>query len=209
MPPLGALDLPRPTRRAARCQPREVVSTYTKGAPVTFNFKDLSPTIRGHMISEITADLGGNKLYISDNLNPAGQKQYAALLLQAATSGSEGTLATALQGHLNTHEKPRVNSKTGVTTQPTMRINAHEMLAEGEFNRFYMRAICIEAIAKNLQTVTVYRAKAVANARSESMARVGTSVSAIDLLKDLRASVGIDTHLGLPPGPNSGLSIHL
>jgi len=40
-----------------------------------------------------------------------------------------------------------------------MRRNAHEMLAEGEFNRFYIRALCARAIEDGLPEVTVYRAK--------------------------------------------------
>jgi hypothetical protein len=55
----------------------------------------------------------------------------------------------------------------------------------------------------------VYRAKAVEHARSESQQKIGSCVAAEPLLRDLRTHVGVDTALGLPPGPNSGLSVHL
>lgn len=90
-----------------------------------------------------------------------------------------------------------------------MRSNAHEMLAEGEFNRFYIRAICLRAIEDGISEVVVYRAKRVQHARSESERKIGQLVSAEPLLRDLREHPGADTALGLPPGPNSGLSIQL
>jgi hypothetical protein len=42
------------------------------------------------------------------------------------------------------------------------------MLAEGEFNRFYIRALCVRAIEDGLPEVIVYRAKEVQSARPES-----------------------------------------
>ena len=90
-----------------------------------------------------------------------------------------------------------------------MRSNAHEMLAEGEFNRFYIRALCARAIEDGLSGVIVFRAKAVQNARSASEQMLGQTMPAAALLSDLRNSPGVDTALGLPPGPNSGLSVRL
>ena len=90
-----------------------------------------------------------------------------------------------------------------------MRSNAHEMLAEGEFNRFYIRALCLRAIEDGMAQVIVYRAKAVQNARSESERKIGQGVPVEALLRDLRTHPGVDTALGLPPGPNSGLSVRL
>lgn len=57
--------------------------------------------------------------------------------------------------------------------------------------------------------MTVYRAKEVANPRAESMALIGRSLPVTQLLDDLRVNIGTDTALGLPPGPNSGLSVTL
>jgi hypothetical protein len=90
-----------------------------------------------------------------------------------------------------------------------MRVNAHEMLAEGEFNRFYIRAICLRAIEDGVPEVIVYRAKPVEHARAESEQKIGKGVAPEALLRDLRAHPGIDTALGLPQGPNSGLSVYL
>ncbi len=82
-------------------------------------------------------------------------------------------------------------------------------MAEGEFNRFYARGLCRRAIAEGIEALVVYRAKEVVNPRAESVALIGKSLPAKQLLEDLRAHIGTDTALGLPPGPNSGLSVKL
>jgi hypothetical protein len=90
-------------------------------------------------------------------------------------------------------------------------VTAAQTMAEGEFNRYYARGVCIRALAETGSdaTVTVYRARESANARSASVALIGTTPSAAALLEDLRTHIGMDTALRLPPGPNSGLSVHL
>jgi len=90
-----------------------------------------------------------------------------------------------------------------------MRSNAHTMLAEGQFNTFYIRGLCVRAKADGISEVVVYRAKDVQNPRPESVQKIGQRVSVDALLADLRQNKGIDSALGLPPGPNSGLSVHL
>jgi hypothetical protein len=90
-----------------------------------------------------------------------------------------------------------------------MRINAHEMLAEGEFTRFYIRGLCLRAIEDRIPAVIIYRAKHVENARSASAEKIGSAHAPALLLADLREHLGLDTALGLPPGPNSGLCAKL
>jgi hypothetical protein len=55
----------------------------------------------------------------------------------------------------------------------------------------------------------VYRAKAVMVPRADSQAMIGIMIDAKALLADLRIHQGVDTALGLPNGPNSGLSVRL
>ncbi len=90
-----------------------------------------------------------------------------------------------------------------------MPLNASTMLCEGEFNRFYIRAVCLKAINLNQELITVYRARESANPRSTSIELENTTFSAKDLLNDLRVNIGVDTAFGLPPGPNSGMSVKL
>jgi hypothetical protein len=83
------------------------------------------------------------------------------------------------------------------------------MLAEGEFNRFYVRGLCLRAIDEGIDRLVIYRAKAVEEPRPDSNRRIGRSVNPRTLLDDLRRNAGVDTALGIPPGPNSGLSVKL
>jgi hypothetical protein len=83
-------------------------------------------------------------------------------------------------------------------------------LAESEFNRYYIRALARRAIEDGIQELVVYRAKPVQNPRPESEARVETAIPPQDLLDDLRAHLGDERPtLGVPSGPNSGLSVRL
>lgn len=173
------------------------------------NYRNLDDRTRMLMLAEIDRDISASTLYLSDNLSEQGKKKYPELLRGAAQSGNDDTLAIAIREHLNSHEKPRRLKAGGISKPPIMRINAHEMLAEGEFNRFYIRAICARAIQDGISGVVVFRAKVVKNARSASEQVIGQTMPAVTLLNDLRSSPGIDTALGLPPGPNSGLSVQL
>lgn len=86
-------------------------------------------------------------------------------------------------------------------------VTAPDTLAEGEFNRFYSRGVCVDVLAANGSTVEVYRGKAVTNPRARSQALIGRVLPAAALLGDLRTSIGVETAMGLPPGPNSGLTV--
>jgi len=172
-------------------------------------YRNLDERTRKLMLAEIERDIKANTLFLSDNLNPQGKDDYPNLIRDAAMSGSDVTLASDISSRLNTHEKPRKLKSGGFSKPPVMRSNAHEMLAEGEFNRFYIRAVCLRAIEDGISQVVVYRGKSVQHARLESERKIGQHVAPEPLLQDLRAHPGVDTALGLPPGPNSGLSVHL
>lgn len=176
---------------------------------MAFDLVNLDEQARRFMLEEVELDITADRLYVSSRLSPQGVADYPSLLKQAVTSGNETTLAAALRssGRLNrTLERKKPGG--GVTTV-AMPVNAPETLAEGEFNRFYVRGLCRRALAEGLREVVVYRAKEVANPRPESQMKIGTKLSAQALLDDLRRNPGVDTALGLPSGPNSGLSVKL
>ncbi len=161
------------------------------------------------MLEEIDADIGNRRLYESPRLSVAGQRDYPDLLKRAAASYDADWLAAELRrnSRLNTTEQRR-KPKGGYTTV-NVPITAAETLAEGEFNRFYLRGLCRRAIDNGIPSLVIYRAKPVANPRPESVAKESTNIDPKALLTDLRSNPGVDTALGLPPGPNSGLSARL
>lgn len=157
------------------------------------------------MLEEVKRDVNNDRLYMSARLNDNGKKIYKKLLEKAITNGDERTLAKDLLDSdcFNKFEQRKIK---GVNTQAKVPYNANEVLAAGEFNRFYIRALCLISL-ENHETLEIYRAKKVSHARSVSESMIGKEIDATKTLEDLRKNIGIDASLNLPPGPNSGLSV--
>lgn len=172
-----------------------------------FNFENLDEQTRDLMALEIKTDIDSNQLYFSKRFNENGHQLYAELLFDIVSNGDEETLATALKVNNCFADKEPRNSKNGITYAKVPE-TANQTLADSEFNRFYMRGLALRAISSG-QTLTIYRARHSDNPRAESEAMIGKQVDAQNLLSDLRNNIGTDTALGLPPGPNSGLSVKL
>jgi hypothetical protein len=164
---------------------------------------------RGYMAAEIKADIAATRLYLSNRLNGRGRADYAQLLQQAAEGRDDSWLANELRSNGGLNEMEERRKPKGGTTMVRVPVTAPETLAEGEFNRFYIRGLCLRALAAGIPDLIIYRAKEVDIPRAESVAKIGHRVPAQALLADLRANPGVDTALGLPPGPNSGLSARL
>ena len=84
------------------------------------------------------------------------------------------------------------------------------MIADSEFNRYYIRAVARRALEEGCDEVIVYRAKPVETPRPRSEALLESTVDPAALLADLRANTGdAEPELGIPAGPNSGISVRL
>jgi hypothetical protein len=173
---------------------------------MAFHFPQLDPVTRKFMLEEIDRD-SVSGIYLSPRLNPEGQSRWIALLRESAEKYDEVWLAKAIrQGLLLKDTEIRANPRGGAPITAKIPVTAAETLAEGEFNRFYIRAICRLAMSKGQQTVVIFRAKEVESPREQSEAQIGQTRTAAALLADLQTNQ-VDTALGLPPGPNSGLSV--
>ncbi|HET8671610.1 MAG TPA: hypothetical protein VFM05_13595, partial [Candidatus Saccharimonadales bacterium] len=139
-----------------------------------------------------------------------GQRDYANILREALQSGNDETLAESLRDHRRIlRTLPRRNPKGGYSISATPE-NAAQVLAESEFNRYYIRALARRAIEDGIPELVIYRAKPVSNPRPESEARIETTLYPQELLDDLRSHPGDEAPtLGVPSGPNSGLSVRL
>ena len=176
---------------------------------MALELENLDEHTRRLMVEELDADLHNETLYLSPRLKQDGHLGYAQLLRSALREGNPQSLSDEIRnGRILSATETRRNSRGGVSTVKVP-VTAADTLAEGEFNRFYIRAVCRRSIDEGGDQVEVYRAKAVVTPRSESQAMIGNRVDARELLEDLRTHPGVDTALGLPPGPNSGLSIRL
>lgn len=168
------------------------------------NLVNLTPEVRAQMAAEVSRDIEAGQLYFSQRFTERGRQDYPGLLQQAIAEHDIAWLAGELRQHgrLATMETFSGGKPRKVPS------NAAEMLAEGEFNRFYCRGVCLDVLTRDPEAeVEVYRAKPVSSPRPESQRVIGTRVKASALLDDLRVHQGVDTALGVPAGPNSGLSV--
>lgn len=173
--------------------------------------ENLDERTRELMLDELEYDIAHNQLHISPFLSGQGQRDYPNLLREALQNGNDETLAQSLGEHRRILKTlPRRQPKAGGYSIAATPENAAQVLAESEFNRYYIRALARRAIEDGIQELVIYRAKPVTNPRPESEARVETTLSPEELLEDLRARPGDEPPtLGVPAGPNSGLSVRL
>jgi hypothetical protein len=150
-------------------------------------------------------------LYFSPRLTAAGVEQWPRILSEALDRQDDDWLARQIleRGLLNAQESYTRNGKS--FTRAINKPHAAQQLAEGEFNRFYLRGLCRRALRDNIPHLIVYRAKAVSQPRAESEAKIGSAIAVNELLAALRTSdfVSIEDTLRVPGGPNSGLSARL
>jgi hypothetical protein len=174
------------------------------------NLMHLNDHVRQLMLEEIERDRENGSLYVSPRLSNTGHQNYVTLLTDAIRTHDDVWLAEKLsaRGRLHPAEARRKRAGAGFTLAKVP-CTAARTMAEEEFNRYYIRALCRLALEDGIPEVEVYRARASRRPRPESEAMIGKRLSAQGLLNDLRGRTGMDTALRLPPGPNSGLSVRL
>jgi len=171
------------------------------------NYENLDAQSREFIFEEL--DMSRTTLYISQRLNDIGRENWANVLGEAIQNHDDSWLANQLRirNYMNAQEQRRTPS--GGTTMARIPVTAPDTLAEGEFNRLYIRGLCARAIANGISEVEVYRGKEVQHPRPESQSLIGTRINANVLLEDLRNSQGEEPAHRLPGGPNSGLTVRL
>jgi isocitrate dehydrogenase kinase/phosphatase len=170
-----------------------------------FKFNKLDKQTRLLMCEEITIAEKSKNVYESTRFNDTGRKIWVTLLQNAAQEYDEHWLAYQLEiagamKDLETKAKPK-----GGYTIAHVPDKATETLADGQFNRFYMAAICRRALNNGKLNVIIYRAKERIEPRPGSQLLEGTSRDANTLLQELRIrDLSLKCNL---LKPNSGLSI--
>jgi hypothetical protein len=177
---------------------------------VGLRYEDLDDITRRYMLEEIDMDIRADTIYRSPWLSQTGQGRWPDMLRASAVNGTDASLADQIRnsGLINRTAQRKAPKGYGTVTY-NVPITAPETMAEGEFNRYYARGLCRRAIDSGLSRLEVYRAKAVLNPRAESEEKIGLLVDPTAILTDLRVSQGVETALGIPPGPNSGISLRI
>jgi hypothetical protein len=174
---------------------------------MAIRYESLDAEVRAFMVREVERDQTQSTVYVSPRLTEPGAQAWPGILREACEQHDDAWLAATLRarGYIRTEEQRR--KPKGGFTIVKVPYTAADTLAEGEFNRFYARGLCVAVLQSGGTEVEVYRGKAVENPRPESEAMIGRRMPAQQLLDDLRTSQGVEPALGLPPGPNSGLTI--
>lgn len=175
---------------------------------MALNLVSLDAGVREAMVGEFERDRAAGIIFLSPRLTATGRKDYPGLLREALVSGDDDALAHALSQarRLENHETQIKNEGEAVTKNVPS--TAASLIAEGDFNRFYIRGLCVRAIKAGIAEVEVYRAKEVSEPRAESEVLIGRRFVPADLLRDLRTHMGDQQPvLGVPGGPNSGISV--
>ena len=159
------------------------------------------------MADELALDDSAGITYASTQLNAGGTYAWPRLLAEALESHDPEWLGDEMEAGNYFNATATRMTKNGPITVAVPSDAAHK-LANGEFNRYYVRAVCLLAIERGQPDVTVIRAKISLNPRPESQMAIGNRLSAAALLADMRDTRDYDTLLGINK-PNSGLSVSL
>lgn len=162
-----------------------------------YHFKDKCDEINKIMISELKQDIDSNAVYLSKDMYPEKLREYNLKFLEHVTTFDLEGFVDYLQKNNFFRETKNDGSKVAS--------NAAQRLAEGEFNKIYIRAVCKKAINSNL-SVVIYRYKESSVKRIESEEKIGEKVDPGEVYDDLIKNrvTGVASIL---PEVSSGLSV--
>lgn len=171
------------------------------------HYENLDPTTRRLAIAELDSDVANGTFHVSDRVRPTAGEEYRRLLREAIRYYDDLWLEERASDLLVDFEPRRTTSGAQTTAKvPEM---ASRMLAEGDFNRYYMRGVCLRAIEEQRQVVEVYRARLSLEPRRESSELEGHRLDAKEVLDYLRGVTGNESPAARLGRPNSGLSVRL
>ncbi len=161
--------------------------------------------VRKLMLEELELDVAEKCIYKGKSLKESHEEAYINLFRDSIMNGTSDSFSSSIEINncLMSHV-PDPKTKSGLRKVSKI---AHITLGEGEFNRFYIRALCRIASDQSLE-LEIYRAKNVRKPRPESEAKIGELVDPESLLINLRTNPIVNEALGIPD-PNSGLSIKI
>lgn len=170
-------------------------------------YESLDPVTRRYALAELDADLESDKFHISDRLRPTAIQEYKHFIREAIRYYDDRWLEEHASDLLVDFEHRRTRSGGQTTAKiPEM---AARMMAEGDFNRYYMRGVALRAVDEGREVVQVYRARLSIEPRRESAQLEGHRLPARKVLAYLRGEQSGNADVTALGRTNSGLSIKL
>jgi len=136
------------------------------------------------MKAEVEWDIECDKLRYSKDLNHSGTREFSELLMRAVDVGDESSLAFDLKERQCIRVYDAISDGKNVSLVKVPENRCHE-LSKSEFNKFYLRGLCRQAVDEGLSKIVVF---------DESVERVYSSSK---LLSDLRADMDIEDIMGV------------
>lgn len=170
-------------------------------------YQNLDPATRRFAIAELDNDLACGDFHVSERLRPTAVAQYEHLLREALRYYDDLWLEERVEELLIDFEPRRTRS--GGTTTAKVPEMASRMLAEHDFNHYYMLGVARRAIEEGRQVVEVYRARLSLAPRHASAELEGRRIPAGEVISMLRSRPGPDVPMPLLGRQNSGLSVRL
>ncbi|HJU90994.1 MAG TPA: hypothetical protein VJ672_16535 [Gemmatimonadaceae bacterium] len=170
-------------------------------------YENLDPVTRRHAVAELDEDLSTGNFHVSDRIRPTAIHEYQRLFRDALRYYDDLWLEERASDLLVDFENRR--TKGGGQTTAKLPQMAARMLAEADFNRYYMRGVARRAVEEGREVVEVYRARLSLDPRPESSELEGRRIPAQEVLDQFRGT-GSGSENWIPIGrPNSGLSVRL
>lgn len=170
-------------------------------------YESLDPTTRRFAIAELDGDIASGAYHSSERIRPTAIAEYQRYLHEALRYYDDRWLEEHASDLMVDFEPRRTRS--GGQTAVKLPEMASRMLAEGDFNRYYMRGVALRAVEEGRQVIEVYRARLSMEPRAESAQLDGHRLPAEEVLKYLRGEQVADPAISALGRPNSGLSVRL
>src|SRR5437763_17200700 len=120
-------------------------------------YENLDPTTRRYAVIELDRDLSTGAFHTSERLRPESVAEYQRLLHEALRYYDDRWLEEHASDLIVESESRRTRS--GGTTTARVPQMAARLLAEGDFNRYYMRGVALLAIEEGRQITQAHRAR--------------------------------------------------
>ena len=169
-------------------------------------YKKLDTSIRQIMDEEFKQDKQRNRLYSSPRLNDVGNKVYPDLLEKALLNGSDRSFANDLRDYNTLKNTEKMVNPFGGIRESKIPSDAPDNLAKGEFQRYYIRALCRKAIDQGIKRLQIISEKPIDALPDEVKVKIGRTVNPKDILEDLRENDYTRTRFGILE-PASDLSL--